>query len=249
MENLRNKKLGGVSLILREREILGIGGLVGAGRTELARAIFGADPLSHGQSFVSGEAVRIEKPRDAIRHGIGLLPEDRKQQGVLLGMSVKHNISFPVLKSLSLGGLLRKQREHRFCADLSKRLNVRTPTLDQKAKNLSGGNQQKVVLAKWLGTQSNILIFDEPTRGIDVGAKREIYNLLNQFVDEGKSIIMISSEMPELMGMSDRILVMRNGSIAGALEKNEFSQERTLVLASGLDHQGEGIPDGQARDR
>jgi ribose transport system ATP-binding protein len=197
---------------------------------------------------VAGAPARIRKPRDAIRHGIGLLPEDRKQHGVLLGMSVKQNISFPILKRLSRFGLLRRQREHRLCLDLSARLNVKTPSLDQKAKNLSGGNQQKLVVAKWLGTRSNILIFDEPTRGIDVGAKREIYNLLNQFVEEGKSIIMISSEMPELMGMSDRILVMRNGTVAGTLEKAEFSQERTLMLASGIDPQAEGSADGQARD-
>jgi ribose transport system ATP-binding protein len=248
VEDLRNKKLKGVSFALREREILGIGGLVGAGRTELARAIFGADPLRCGQSFVSGQPVQIRKPRDAIRLGIGLLPEDRKQHGVLLGMSVKRNISFPILKGLSVFGLLRKAREHGLCLELARRLNIKTPSLDQKAKNLSGGNQQKLVVAKWLGTRSGILIFDEPTRGIDVGAKREIYNLLNRFVEEGKSIIMISSEMPELMGMSDRILVMRNGAIAGSLEKAEFSQERTLMLASGIDPQVEGSARDAARD-
>jgi len=235
IQDLRNGKLRGVSFALREREILGIGGLVGAGRTELARAVFGADAFVCGLMCLAGKELRIRKPRDAIRWGIGLLPEDRKQHGLLLSMSVKQNISFPILKALSLCGLLRRQREHRLCLDLSRRLNVKTPSLDQRAKNLSGGNQQKVVLAKWLGTHSGILIFDEPTRGIDVGAKQEIYNLLNQFVAEGKSIIMISSEMPELMGMSDRILVMRNGVVAGTLEKGDFSQEKILMLASGIE--------------
>jgi ribose transport system ATP-binding protein len=235
IQDLRNGKLRGVSFALHEREILGIGGLVGAGRTELARAVFGADALVSGLMYLAGKELRIRKPRDAIRWGIGLLPEDRKQHGLLLGMSVKQNISFPILKALSLFGLLRRQREHRLCLDLSRRLNIKTPSLDQRAKNLSGGNQQKVVLAKWLGTRSGILIFDEPTRGIDVGAKQEIYNLLNQFVAEGKSIIMISSEMPELMGMSDRILVMRNGVVAGTLSKGDFSQEKILMLASGIE--------------
>jgi len=235
VENFSNRKLKGVSFVLREREILGIGGLVGAGRTELARAIFGADPLTSGRIFLAGREIGIRNPADAIRHGIGLLPEDRKHHGVLLGMSVKQNISFPILKSLSLYGFLRKRREEKLCRDISLRLNVKTPSLDQKTKNLSGGNQQKVVLAKWLGTRSDILIFDEPTRGIDVGAKQEIYELLNEFIAEGKSIIMISSEMPELIGMSDRILVMRNGAIAGSLERKDFSQEKTLMLASGMD--------------
>ncbi len=243
VNDLRNRKLRGVSFSLRKGEILGIGGLVGAGRTELARALFGADALSGGQTFLSGAPVRIRRPSDAIHNGIGLLPEDRKQHGVLLGLSVKQNISFAILKSLSAFGLLRKGREHQLCLDLARRLNVKAPTLDQRAKNLSGGNQQKLVLAKWLGTKSEILIFDEPTRGIDVGAKREIYALLNRFVEEGKSVIMVSSEMPELIGMSDRILVMRNGTIAGALEKEEFSQERTLMLASGVDHRSEGAPE------
>ncbi len=246
VEGFHNKKLNGVSFSLREREILGIGGLVGAGRTELARALFGADRLRSGRTFLSGDVAVIKRPRDAIRRGMGLLPEDRKQHGVLLRMSVKENISFPILRSLSRLGFLRKRRERLLCSELAERLKVKTPSLDQAVKNLSGGNQQKVVLAKWLGTRSNILIFDEPTRGIDVGAKQEIYNLLNEFVEEGKSIIMISSEMPELMGMSDRILVMRNGSVAGLLAKEEFSQERTLILASGLERRKEG-PDGNAR--
>ncbi len=238
VEGFENKKLKDVSFNLRKGEILGIGGLVGAGRTELARALFGADLLAKGRIFLSGKPIKIKKPQDAIMHGIGLLTEDRKQQGVLLGMSIKENISFPILKTLSRFGFLRKKREQAICADISALLNIKTPSLDQKVKNLSGGNQQKVVLAKWLGTKCDILIFDEPTRGIDVGAKQEIYHLLTKFADEGKSIIMISSEMPELIGMSDRILVMRNGSIAGVLEKEEFSQERTLMLASGIDEKG-----------
>jgi len=241
VEGFRNGKLKGLSFGLRRGEILGIGGLVGAGRTELARALFGADPLVEGRILFLGRPIEIKKPQDAIRQGIGLLPEDRKQQGILLGMSIKENISFPILKDLSRLGFLRKKREKALCGELSGALNVKTPSLDQKVKNLSGGNQQKVVLAKWLGTKCDILIFDEPTRGIDVGAKQEIYSLLTKFADEGKSVIMISSEMPELIGMSDRILVMRNGSIAGVLEKDEFSQERTLMLASGISEGGEAF--------
>lgn len=234
IENFSNRKLKGISFSLRRGEILGIGGLVGAGRTELARAIFGADPLAEGRLFLSGNPIVIKKPQDAIRQGIGLLPEDRKQQGILLGMSIRKNISFPILKSLSRFGFLRKRKENAICAAISSQLNVKTPSLDQKAKNLSGGNQQKVVLAKWLGTKCDILIFDEPTRGIDVGAKQEIYQLLAKFADEGQSVIMISSELPELLGMSDRILVMRNGEIAGAMDRDEFSQEKALMLASGI---------------
>ena len=245
VEDFKNRKLKGVSFGLRRGEILGIGGLVGAGRTELARALFGADLLVEGRILFLGRPIAIKKPQDAIRQGIGLLPEDRKQQGILLGMSVKENISFPILKDLSCLGFLRKKREKAVCGELSGALNVKTPSLDQKVKNLSGGNQQKVVLAKWLGTKCEILIFDEPTRGIDVGAKQEIYNLLTKFADEGKSVIMISSEMPELIGMSDRILVMRNGSVAGDLEKEEFSQERTLMLASGIDWKGEAFDGGR----
>ena len=142
------------------------------------------------------------------------------------------NISFPILKVLSLYGFLRKRREEKLCRDISQRLRVKTPSMDQKTKNLSGGNQQKVVLAKWLGTNSDILIFDEPTRGIDVGAKQEIYNLLNEFVAEGKSIIMISSEMPELLGMSDRIMVMCEGRMAGILDGKEATQEKIMTLAT-----------------
>lgn len=238
IENFRNVKLRDVSLTLRRGEVLGIGGLVGAGRTELARAIFGADPLVGGKAYLNGKQVVFRNPREAIQQGIGLIPEDRKHHGVLLGMSIKHNISLPILERLSFKGFLMKRQEGRLCEKLAVELSVKTPSLDQKVKNLSGGNQQKVVLAKWLATNSEILIFDEPTRGIDVGAKQEIYQLLNQFAEQGKSIIMISSEMPELIGMSDRILVMSNGKIQGILEREEFSQERILMMASGIQEQG-----------
>lgn len=233
VEALCNAKLSRVSFSLRSGEILGIGGLVGAGRTELARAIFGADPLSSGAVYLSGRRVAIRRPRDAIRNGIGLLPEDRKQHGLILGLSIKENISFSILRRLSWRGFLRKRSEVELCGELVDEMRIKTPSLDQRAKNLSGGNQQKVVLAKWLATKCGILIFDEPTRGIDVGAKQEIYQLLKKLAESGKSIIMISSEMPELIGMSDRILVMRNGAIAGELAKSDFSQEQILMMASG----------------
>ena len=234
VEGLRNARLNGVSFSLGRGEILGIGGLVGAGRTELARAIFGADELTGGSIYLAGEKILIRRPLDAIALGIGLLPEDRKQHGLLLGLSVRENISFSILGKLSRRGFLRKRREREICGALASEIRIKTPSLEQRAKNLSGGNQQKVVLAKWLATSCSVLIFDEPTRGIDVGAKQEIYQLLRRLVEEGKSVIMISSEMPELIGMSDRILVMRNGAVAGELEKADFSQERILMMASGI---------------
>lgn len=228
-----NSKLSDVSLSVRRGEILGIGGLVGAGRTELARAIFGADRLTQGKLVKDGRKIDVRSPKDGIKNGIALIPEDRKQHGLLLGMSIKENISLPVLRKFSRMLVLNKKAENKFCTDLSTDLRIKAPSIRQYVKNLSGGNQQKVVLAKWLATSSEVFIFDEPTRGIDVGAKQEIYNLLNELSQSGRSIIMISSEMPELMGMADRILVMRDGAIQGEIDRNEFSQEKIFMLASG----------------
>ncbi len=233
VDGFASSKLNNVSLRLRRGEILGIGGLVGAGRTELARAIFGADPLLRGQLSKDGTVIKVKSPQDAIKNGIALIPEDRKQHGILLGMSIKDNISFPILQKFAKLFFLNKSGEHKFCTGLASELRIKAPSIEQLVKNLSGGNQQKVVLAKWLATRSEIFIFDEPTRGIDVGAKQEIYHLLNELSLTGKSIIMISSEMPELMGMADRILVMRDGAIQGQIEREEFSQEKIFKLASG----------------
>ena len=233
-EHLCNNKLRDVSFELRKGEVLGIAGLVGAGRTELARALFGADPLLSGKIWYDGKETEIKNPGHAIRLGIGLVPENRKEQGVLLHMSVEENIAFANLGEYSKFKVLNSKRIKASIKGSIRELNIKTPSERQKVVNLSGGNQQKVVVAKWLATHSDVIIFDEPTRGIDVGAKQEIYTLVNKLVANGKSIIMISSEMPELIGMSDRMLVMCKGRVASVLEKSGFEQTRILELASGL---------------
>ena len=231
--NLCNEKLRDVSFTLKKGEILGFGGLVGAGRTELARAIFGADPVTSGQVFVNGSPAHILSPRDAIKNGIALIPEDRKNHGIILGMKITENMSFSAMDKICDWMFINRKREEKSCQKLREELQIKTPSLQQKVKNLSGGNQQKVVLAKWLTINREILIFDEPTRGIDVGAKQEIYQLMRVLAENGKSIIMISSEMPELFGMADRIYIMHEGRITGELNKEAYSQEKMLEMASG----------------
>ncbi len=230
--NLRNASINNVSFQLRKGEILGLGGLVGAGRTETARAVFGADPLDAGEVYLNGRRLALRSPKEAIRHGIGLIPEDRKRQGVLLGLSIRENITYASLSAISRAGLVNKKAERQIVRDFIAKLQIKTPSDIQLVKNLSGGNQQKVVLAKWMATWCSVLIFDEPTRGIDVGAKQEIYKLMRSLSADGLSIIMISSEMPELLAMSDRIAVMREGRITGELEAAAATQERILELAS-----------------
>ena len=234
VKGLTTDKIKDVSFQLRKGEILGLGGLVGAGRTETARAIFGADALKAGTITVKGKEANIKQPKDAIANGIALLTEDRKGQGLILGMSVKENATFSVMEKLQKGLFVDFKKQKEVTEEKRKELLIKTPHIEQKVKFLSGGNQQKVVLAKWLLTNCDILIFDEPTRGIDVGAKQEIYSLMNRLTQEGKSIIMISSEMPELLGMSDRVLVMHEGKINGELQKEAFSQEEVLRIASGM---------------
>jgi ribose transport system ATP-binding protein len=229
----RNGVLHDVSFEVRAGEVLGFAGLVGAGRTETARAIFGADPIDGGTIEVFGKPVQIHSPQDAIRNGIGLVTEDRKQQGLVLGMTVRENTTLAHLDALASLGFIRRRQENEVAEKYRSDLAIKTPTIEQEARNLSGGNQQKVVLAKWLFTGSKILIFDEPTRGIDVGAKSEIYKLMNQLAAEGVAIIMISSELPEVLGMSDRILVMHEGKIAGELSRAEATQEKIMHLATG----------------
>jgi ribose transport system ATP-binding protein len=214
-------------------EILGIAGLVGAGRTELMRAIFGADPIDSGRILIFGQEMAVTSPQVAIRAGMGLLPEDRKQQGLVLLMSVLHNMSMASLDKLTSGLLLRLGDERKQAAGFVDKLRIATPGVDQQVQFLSGGNQQKVVLAKWLASQSKILIFDEPTRGIDVGAKVEVYHLMNSLVQSGAAVIMVSSEMPELLGMSDRILVMHEGRVSAELSHQEATQEKVLAAAMG----------------
>lgn len=230
---VRTGAINNVSFSVRRGEILGIAGLVGAGRSEVARAIFGADPLEHGQILIDGRPVVIRSPQDAIRQGIGLVTEDRKALGLILGMAVRENVSLANLGVLARLGFVSKRREKQVADDYVRDLLIKTPSIEQAVQNLSGGNQQKVVLAKWLFTKSKILIFDEPTRGIDVGAKTEIYQLMNKLAADGAAIIMISSELPEVLGMSDRILVMHEGEIAGELSREEATQEKIMHLATG----------------
>ncbi|MDR1785013.1 MAG: sugar ABC transporter ATP-binding protein [Spirochaetaceae bacterium] len=234
VRGLTTALLRDVSFKAYRGEILGLAGLVGAGRTETARAIFGADKITSGEILINGKKAAICSPIDAIRHGIGLIPEDRKRQGVFLNLSIQENITYANLGGISHGGVISRGRDIKAGEEYRNLLNIKAASLAQLVKNLSGGNQQKVVLAKWLFTRCGILLFDEPTRGIDVGAKQEIYILMKQMVNEGKVVIMISSEMPELLGMADRIIVMREGRITGTLSRAEATQEKVLKLAAGL---------------
>ncbi len=233
VENLsRPPDLFDISFSVRAGEIVGLAGLVGAGRTELARAIFGADPPTAGTIYVDGRPVIIRSPQDAIRAGIALLTEDRKRDGLCLGLPVRANISLANLGQVMQAGLLSFTRERALAEGMVKRLDIRVASVDQLARYLSGGNQQKVVLAKWLLTRARVFIFDEPTQGIDVGAKAEIYRLIERLAQDGGAIIFISSYLPELMAMSDRILVMSRGRIVGELSREEATQEKILELAA-----------------
>ena len=233
--HITGKRVHDVSCEVREGEGLGIGGLVGAGRTELARAVYGADPVLSGEFLLDAKRFVPKSPRTALEHGIGLIPEDRKKQGLILDATVKENSALSILRRCSDFGVINKKEEERTVHRYIKDLNIKTPGMNQLVKNLSGGNQQKVVLAKMLATNCKILIFDEPTRGIDVGAKQEIYHLIREMTDQGKAVIMISSEMPELIGMSDRILVMADGRLKGEIGRGDFTQEHILEMASDLD--------------
>lgn len=229
----RRGVLKDINFSVKEGEILGIAGLVGAGRTELARAIFGADRIDKGEIFIEGKKVHIAKPKDAINCGIALVPEDRKGQGLVLSMSVAHNITLATLNNFARFQSIRIRDELSAVKDYINKLKIKTPHHNQKVMNLSGGNQQKVVLAKWLLAKSKVFIFDEPTRGIDVGGKLEVYLLMNELVKNGAAIILISSELPEILGMSDRILVMCRGQITAELDRSEATQEKILYYATG----------------
>jgi ribose transport system ATP-binding protein len=233
VEKLCSPRVRDISFTLCRGEILGIAGLVGAGRTELARLLFGADPISSGTIMLDGAVLVPRCPAHVIRQGIALVPEDRKRHGLLLELSVRHNISLPILHMLSRFLLIDQVVERKRVLEFIENLRIKTPGDGVRIKNLSGGNQQKAVIAKWLASRSKVLIFDEPTRGIDVGAKQEIYRLMHRLAAEGLGIIMISSEMPELLGMADHILVMRDGALAGQMDKEEATQEAILELAAG----------------
>ncbi len=229
----RGNVLKDVNFNLKRGEILGFAGLVGAGRTEVARAVFGADPVDSGEIYIRGQKVHIKSPNDAVRHGIGYLSEDRKRYGLTLGMDVENNIVLAALrKFLRLFGVVNRSQTRASAAQFVEALTIRTPSLQQLVRNLSGGNQQKLVIAKWLTADTIILIFDEPTRGIDVGAKSEIYKLLNDLARQGKAIIMISSELPEILRMSHRIVVMCEGRITGELPVTEATQEKIMTYAT-----------------
>ncbi|HEX4589696.1 MAG TPA: sugar ABC transporter ATP-binding protein, partial [Gemmataceae bacterium] len=222
-----------VSFTVRAGEIVGLAGLVGAGRTELAEALFGLRPLVAGDVIINGRRVRIRSPRSAIRHGLLLAPEDRRLHGLILPDSVEHNLSLPNLDMLSVLRLVRRRREASLARRLVERLSVRTPTIAKPVGLLSGGNQQKVALGKWLARSPSVLILDEPTRGVDVGARGEIYALMDQLAADGVAILMISSDLEEVLGMSDRVLVLHEGRLAGELGRAELTEEAVMHLATG----------------
>jgi ribose transport system ATP-binding protein len=237
----RGRTIRDVSFKLKKGEILGFAGLMGAGRTEVARAIFGADPIDTGEIYLDGHKVHIRSPRDAVRHGIGYLSEDRKRYGLTLGMDVESNIVLAAFdRFLGLLGWINAARSRATAQRFVEMLSIKTPSLQQKVKFLSGGNQQKVVVGKWLTANTRILIFDEPTRGIDVGAKSEIYRLLNDLARQGKSIIMISSELPEILRMSHRVIVMCEGRVTGELDIREATQESIMKYATLRGNHGNG---------
>lgn len=233
IKNLTGNGVKNISFKARKGEIVGIGGLVGAGRSEIIRVAYGAERRQWGQIFVNGKEVKIKTPIDAKKYGIGLVPEDRKREGVFLNFSVAWNCVIGCIRKISGLLVVSKKKETEIAENYRERLRIRTPSLKQNVINLSGGNQQKCVISKTLAAESEIIILDEPTRGIDVGAKHEIYELMNDLCEEGKCVIMISSEMEELIGMSDRIVVLHERGMGGEVEKEQFNQEYILHLASG----------------
>jgi rhamnose transport system ATP-binding protein len=223
----------GVTLSVRAGEILGLAGLVGAGRTELARVLFGLTPADRGQILLRGRGVTIDSPSSAVELGIAYVPEDRRRHGVILDLPVSANATLAVLRKIARGGLISTARERAIAGDFVRRFAIKTPSLDTPTGQLSGGNQQKVALARWLATEPAVIILDEPTQGVDVGAKVEIHRLMGELAAKGIAVIMISSELPEVLGMSDRIAVMHAGEVVGVLAHGEATQERVLELALG----------------
>lgn len=218
---------------IKEGEILGISGLMGAGRTEIMRALFGIDPYDRGEIIMNGNPISIKNPSSAAKQGLAFITEDRKDEGLVLDFSIRENIALTNLESFAPNGVVKAKDEKQFVKMMVERLKVKMESQETKVGNLSGGNQQKVVIAKWVGTSPKVLIMDEPTRGIDVGAKREIYNLMNELTERGLAIIMVSSDLPEVLGMSDRILVIHEGKISGELAREEATQEKIMTFATG----------------
>jgi methyl-galactoside transport system ATP-binding protein/inositol transport system ATP-binding protein len=235
VKNFSNRKyFRDVSFTVRKGEILGIAGLVGAGRSEVVETIFGMRPRLSGEIFIDGKKTEIKTPTDAIKNGMAWLTEDRRLSGIFPMLTVQLNIAIAIIpKFLNKIGLIREASLKQNCEEYVKKIQIKTPSLDQKVENLSGGNQQKVLVARWLMTNPDILFIDEPTRGIDVGTKSEIHKLISTLAGEGKSIVMVSSELPEIMGMSDRIMVMHQGKVTGILENNkELTQEKLMAYAT-----------------
>lgn len=229
----QNGRFKDITFNVKSGEIVGFSGLMGAGRTEIMRSIFGMDSLDEGEMILEGKKLTIKNPSAAIKEGIGFLTENRKEEGLVLDYSLRDNISLPSIDGFSKYGLIDTKAESDFSTMLMKRLNVKAVDEFDPASSLSGGNQQKVVLAKWIGIGSKVLILDEPTRGVDVGAKREIYQLMNELADRGVAIIMVSSDLPEILGVSDRVIVVHEGNIAGELSKQEATEEKIMKLATG----------------
>ncbi len=232
LENVTGNGLYDINMSIKKGEILGIGGLIGAGRSELSELIFGVKPITSGSMLFRGKEYKPNFPSDAIEQGVGLVPEDRKQHGLILEEKISQNIGLPILKRKSKFGFFDYENEKKISEKYSSELQIKTPSIFQLVRNLSGGNQQKVVIGKWLASDAELIILDEPTRGIDVSVKYEIYKLMYELIDNGKTILMISSEMEELLGMCDRIVVLAEGHLTGVLNKNEFTQEAIMSLAS-----------------
>ena len=231
VENLSGKRFRNIEINVRAGEILGVFGLVGSGRTEIARAIYGADRFDEGKIVVNGQEILVKRPKDSLNSGLGYLPEDRKNQGIFSQQDVEFNINVINLDKVMRAGIIDYSKAYQQAQDYVDKLSIKVGSVRQKLSELSGGNQQKVVIARWLCKNPDILIFDEPTTGIDVGTKAEIYKLFGEILDQGKGIILISSYLPELIGLSDRIIVISNGEVAGEVEKEDFSEEHLLKLA------------------
>jgi len=237
VKSLTNKLVHDIAFSLKKGEILGVAGLMGAGRTELAKSIYGAIKHTESEMYLEGKQLIIKNEADALRQGIAYVSEDRKKDGLVLGMSVKDNMSLSSLKKYSSGIQINKHSEKEMVDGYKDSMRIKTPSIDQKVKNLSGGNQQKVSIGKALSCEPKVLILDEPTRGVDVGAKKEIYELMNAFKDKGMGILMISSEIPEILGVCDRVMVMHEGEIAGILERKDATQEGIMRLAIGVEEE------------
>lgn len=235
VKNLKaGKMVDDVSFNVRAGEVVGFSGLVGSGRTEIMRAIFGADKIDSGEVIFLGEKVRFKNPKQAIKKGFGLLSEDRKRQGLLLDESIRVNSTLTVINKIARAGILRHKYEKNYSKELLKRMNTKYGHLEDPVNSLSGGNQQKVAIAKWIAADTKCIVLDEPTRGVDVGAKVEVYNIINRMAEDGKAVIVISSEMLEIMGFCDRAIVMRHGKITGELAKEELSEENLIKLSMGV---------------